>query len=234
MASTRCALSAGRFIGQGSATTPNGAMVKPQTAGAPWQAIVDSRAVLTAVQGLGSRFHQVVSPRAAAQTTGWRLAAALGATVDVAKAHVLARDDRFRLGSRLLLDAADLALWCVAAGDDTDTSEDAVIPGAALATEAGARLGPIGLAVPVANAAVAAAVRRARGHRLRLEQFSWQLMGTGGGWAVQVLAERRRRRLDAKHQADLAARAQQAELAGLHDVIAEHEGPIDILQRRRS
>jgi hypothetical protein len=160
-------------------------MVKPQTAGAPWQAIVDSRAVLTAVQGLGSRFHQVVSPRAAAQTTGWRLAAALGATVDVAKAHVLARDDRFRLGSRLLLDAADLALWCVAAGDDTDTSEDAVIPGAALATEAGARLGPIGLAVPVANAAVAAAVRRARGHRLGSSS------SRGSSWGPAVVGRSR-------------------------------------------
>ena len=37
----------------------------------------------------------------------------------------------------------------VAARDDTDTSEDAVIPGVALAAEAGARLGPTGFVVPV-------------------------------------------------------------------------------------
>jgi hypothetical protein len=82
-------------------------MVKPESVGPPWQAMVESRAVLTAVQGLGSRFHQVGSPRGAAQSTGWRLAAAIGATIDVAKARALAHDDRFRLGPRLLLDAAD-------------------------------------------------------------------------------------------------------------------------------
>lgn len=196
-----------------------------------WDPVVDSRAVLTAAQGLGSRFHQVVSPRGAAHGPGWRAAAVLSAGVDVAKAAWLARDSRFRLAPRLALDGADLVLWCLAAGDDSDTSEDAVIPGASLAVEAGARWGPAGLAVPAANAAVAAAVRARRGHHLRLEQFSWQIMGTIGGWGLRVLASRRRARLEQQHESELAARAQTAELAGLHDLIVEHEGAIDVLQR---
>jgi hypothetical protein len=197
----------------------------------PWDPVVASRAVLTAAQGLGSRFHQVLSPRGAARTPAWRAAALMSAGVDVAKAAWLARDDRFRLAPRLALDVADLALWCLAADDDADSSEDAVIPGSSLAVEAGARWGPVGLVVPAANAAVAAAVRARRGHRLRLEQFSWQVMGTVGGWGLRALAGRRRSRLERRHQADLTARAHTAELAGLHDLIVEREGAIDVLQR---
>ena len=197
----------------------------------PWDAMVASRAVLTAVQGLGSRFHQVVSPRGAAQRRSWRLAALAGAIVDIGKAAWLARDQRFRLAPRLALDAADLAVWCLAAGDDADTSEDAVIPGVPLAAEAGARWGPAGLVVPAVNAAVAAAVRSRRGHRLRLEQFSWQLMGTFGGWGVQLFARRRKALVDQQHGAELSARLRQSEMAGLHDAIVEHEGAIDLLQR---
>ena len=207
---------------------PRGAQGPPWR---PWGAMVEARAVQTAVQGLGSRFHQTVSPRGAAGSPGWRAMAALGAVNDVVKARWLAGHDRFRLWPRLAWDAADLALWCMAARDDTDTSEDAVIPGASLATEAGARLGPAGLVVPLTTAAVAAAVRSRRGHRLRLEQFSWQLMGLVGGWAVRLAASRRKRRQDRAHAEELTARVQQAELAGLNDVIVEHEGAMDLLQR---
>jgi hypothetical protein len=125
----------------------------------PYRAMVDARAMGTLAEGLGSRFHQTLSPRGAAQTRGWRWAALGCAALDVAKAYKLTRNDRFNLTARLLLDSADLALWCTGARDDTHTSEDSVIPGVALATEAGARLGVGGLIVPALNAAVAAAVR---------------------------------------------------------------------------
>src|SRR5579884_3998010 len=157
---------------RGHAAAPPG-----RTEPAPWQAFVAARDVFTIVQGLGSRFHQVVSPRAGARTPGWRTAALVCGAGDVAKAVWLGRNDRFHLLPRLALDAGDLALWCLCADDDADTSEDAVIPGVTLAAEAGARLGPAGLVVPATNAAVAALVRRSRGHRLRLDQFTWQLMG---------------------------------------------------------
>lgn len=198
---------------------------------ARWRALVDARATLTAVQGVGSRFHQVVSPRGAARRPRWRALAVLGGVLDLAKARTLARDDRFRLIPRLLWDAGDLALWCLCAGDDADSSEDAVIPGASLAVEAGARMGLGGLCVPAANAGVAALVRRARGHQLRLGQFSWQLMGVGSGWALSILAGRRHKRLHAVHCHDLAARTRQAELAGFHDVVVDRNGAIDVLQR---
>jgi hypothetical protein len=151
--------------------------------------------------------------------------------VDVGKARWLVRDERFAMGPRLLLDAADLAVWCLAARDDTDTSEDAVIPGVALAAEAGSRLGRRGFVVPVLNACVAGCVRRRRGHRLRLEQFTWQLMGTTGGWMLTVFARRRRDALEREHDRDLRAMLQGAELAGLHDVVMTNEGAIDVLQR---
>ncbi|HEV2369371.1 MAG TPA: hypothetical protein VGR90_05815, partial [Acidimicrobiales bacterium] len=197
----------------------------------PWQPMFAARAVLTVAEGIGSRFHQVVSPRGAARTWPWRAAAGAGAVVDLAKAVWFGGDKRLRLPTRLALDAADLALWCLAAEDDADTSEDAVIPGVALAAGAGARLGPGGLVVPAVNAAVAAAVRSRRGHQLRLEQFSWQVMGVVGGWCVRMLAARRRDRLERQQDLENEARTQRAELAGFHDLIVEHEGAVDLLQR---
>ena len=193
--------------------------------------MVRTRSTLTLIEGLGSRIHQTISPRGAARTAGWRLVAGASSALDLAKARRLARDDRFELGARLALDAADLAVWCVAARDDADTSEDAVIPGVALAAEAGARIGPAGFVVPIVNASVAALVRRRRGHRLRMEQFSWQFMGVAGGWMLTVFARRRRAALARDHDRDLRARLQGAELAGLHDVVTANEGAIDVLQR---
>ena len=197
----------------------------------PWDAVVASRAVLTAAQGLGARFHQAVSPRGAARSRGWRVVATAAGCGDLVKAVWLSRDPKPRIALRWLADAGDLALWCLAAGDDADTSEDAVIPGAALAVEAAARWGLPGAVVPLANAAVAAYVRGRRGHRLRLEQFSWQVMGTVGGLSLRLLAERRRRRLEAHLAAEREARLRRAELAGFHDVIVENEGALDLLQR---
>ncbi len=197
----------------------------------PHDAVVWVRSTLTLLEGLGSRIHQTLSPRGAARSHRWRVAAALSGVVDVAKAKYLTRDSRFGLIPRLALDAADLSLWCMAARDDTDTSEDAVIPGVALAAEAGARLGPGGFIVPAVNAGVAAGIRYRRGHRLRLEQFSWQVMGVAGGWMLSVFARRRRNALELEHDQELRARLQGAELAGLHDVVMTNEGAIDVLQR---
>lgn len=208
------------------------AMVRAQSSEwHPWQPLVSVRMTQTLAQGLGARFHQVVSPRGAARTAGWRAAAVVWAGVDVAKASWLTRTDKFRLVSRLALDAADLAFWCLAARDDSDSSEDAVVPGATLAVEAGARLGLGGLVVPALNAAVAGTVRTIRGHRLRLDQLGWQVLGVIAGMAFSRSAEYRRRTVLAAHDAELAARAHRAEIEGLHEVLIAHEGPLDLLQR---
>ncbi len=214
-----------------AASAGHNAEVAGPSAVPPWRALTDARATLTLAEGLGSRFHQAVSPRGAARSTRWRLAAAVCGALDVARARALRADDRLHLVPRLLADAADLALWCLAADDDHDSSEDAVIPGVALAAEAGGRLGPAGLVVPLVNALVAYGIRRARHHRPRLNQFSWQVMGMGGGWAVSLLARRQKRRLEAFVRLEATARRQQAELAGLGAFLAEHEGAIDLLQR---
>ncbi len=202
--------------------------MKPRRA---YDAVVRTRASLTLIEGLGSRIHQTVSPRGAANTPRWRLLALGSAVLDIAKARRLAATDDFELWPRLVLDVADLAVWSFAAHDDTDTSEDSVIPGVALAAEAGARLGPAAFVIPIVNASVAAAIRHARGHRLRLEQFSWQAMGVTGGWMLSVFARRRRTALQREHDVDLRAQLQGAELAGLHDVVMTNEGAIDVLQR---
>lgn len=197
----------------------------------PWDAVVASDATLSAAESLGARFHQVVSPRGAARTRGWRVVAVVQAVTDVARAAWLAGDPGFKLWPRLATDLADLALWCAAAEDDWDSSEDAVVPGVALAAGAAARYGAAGAVVPVANAVVGAAVRAARGHRLRLEQFSWQAMGTIGGWCLRGLAQRRRALMDRRWAAEREAQLQRAEVAGFHDLIVEHEGAVDLLQR---
>lgn len=214
-----------------SATTGAGGPAAQAEPVPPWTALAQSGAALTAVQGLGSRFHQVVSPRGAAQGPALRACAFGWAAVDVAKALALRGSRPFALWPRLAIDVVDLAFWCALAGDDPDTTEDAVIPGVSLAAEASARLGPYGLVVPLVNATVAGAVRRIRGHRLRLGQFSWQLMGVGGGWTLSLLAQRQQRRHAAQHRIEVEAQLQRAELAGFHDVIMEHEGAIDLLQR---
>ncbi len=202
----------------------------PRSGLAP-DSFVEARVATHLMWRLGSRIHAAVSTRGAAQTRRWRTAAALSVGADLAVASRLRRDRAFHLLPRWIVDAGDLALWCLAAGDDPDTTSDSVIPGVALAAEAGARWGLGGLVVPAANAAVMWAVRKRRGHDPRLWQIGWQVMGMLGGWGLSVSAARRRRAVEAAHRRDLEARLQASELAGYHSLMSDVDPVADRLQR---
>ena len=105
---------------------------------------------------------------------GWRWAALGCAALDVAKAYKVTRDDRFDLPARLLLVSADLALWCAAARDDTDTSEDTVIREWPWPPRPAPAWGSVEFVVPALDAAVAAAVRIA-------EDIGFDWSGSHGG-----------------------------------------------------
>jgi hypothetical protein len=195
------------------------------------ESFVEARVATHLMWRLGSRLHSAISTRGAAQSAGWRSAAFASIALDLVTASRLRRDRSFHFASRLALDAADLALWCAAAGDDPDTTSDSVIPGVALAAEAGARMGARGLVVPTVNAAVVALVRRRRGHDLRLWQIGWQVMGVFGGIGLSVSAARRRAAVEEAHRRDLEARVQASELAGSHAVMTESDPVADHLQR---
>ncbi len=153
---------------------------------------VEARVATHLMWRLCSRVHAVVSTRGAAKTPLWRAVALASVGADLVGAGLLRRDKEFHFVPRLAVDAADLAVWCLAAGDDPDTTSDSVIPGVGLAAEAGARLGLRGMIVPVVHASVAAAVRKRRGHDLRLWQLGWQVMGVIGGIGLSVSGARRR------------------------------------------
>ena len=207
---------------------------RPRRWGLAPDSFVNDRAATHVIWRLGSRVHQVLSTRGAAHTPAWRAAAAAGALTDLLGAWYLSKSEEFHLVPRLVLDAADLALWCLAAGDDPDSTSDAVIPAVALAAEAGARLGFGGLVVPATQAVVAWAVRRARGHDPRVWQLGWQIMGVAGGAGLSVSAFRRREAVRAEHERDLEARVQAAELAGAHQLATWADPVADLLLRARA
>ncbi len=209
-------------------------MARPRRWGLAPDSFVDARAATHLIWHLGSRIHQVLSTRGAARSPAWRAAAVAGAVVDAVGASFLVESDAFHLLPRLAADAADLAVWCMAAGDDPDSTSDAVIPGVALAAEAGARLGFGGLVVPATQAVVAWAVRRARGHDPRVWQLGWQVMGVAGGAGLSVSAFRRREAVRAEHEHDLEARVQAAELAGAHQLATWADPVADLLLRARA
>lgn len=192
---------------------------------------VDARVATHLLWHLGSRIHAVVSSRGAAKTTPWRVAAGASLAADLAVAMRLRRDPEFHLVPRLAIDAADLALWCWAAGDDPDTTSDSVIPGVGLAAEAGARIGMRGMVVPAFSALVMGVVRKRRGHDLRLWQAGWQVMGVLGGMGLSVSAARRRQVVEGEHRRDLEARLQASELAGYHSLVSDTDPVADRLQR---
>jgi hypothetical protein len=192
---------------------------------------VEARVATHLMWRLCSRFHAVVSTRGAAKTPLWRGLAVASVGADLVGARWLRRDREFHLGPRLVVDAADLALWCMAAGDDPDTTSDSVIPGVGLAAEAGARLGLRGLVVPAVSASVMAIVRKRRGHDLRLWQVGWQVMGVIGGIGLSVSAARRRLAVEEEHRRDLEARMQAGQLAGYHALVTAADPVADRLQR---
>lgn len=202
-------------------------------AGRGGQAFLSQHARFHLVYRLAARAYQFGVARSSPGAARWRTRAALACAVcDVAGAALLRwgerRNQRLAIAPRLLLDAADGALWCSDAGLNTDA---AVLCGVPLAAEAGLRLGRAGIVVPVLNAAVATAVRRAKGLRPAPGAFGWQVMGVAAGAGFAAYESWHRRNLMARHHDHLAAELSRAHQCGQHAVAMAADSVVDLLTR---
>ena len=194
------------------------------------EAIAAQTRTLHLGQHLGSRCWQALSPLGSANTGRRRLVAAACAAVDVGTSRWIVGRRR-HLAAQITIDLVDQALWSALANDEPESSRCAMIPGASLSSELGARWQWRSVAVPAAHALVAAVVRKRRGHRLRIGQVGWQLWGVFGAIGLSRLGQWRRRRARLRHLDDLAPALVAAEIAGMNDVGAVADNLLDTAQR---
>jgi hypothetical protein len=149
------------------------------------------------------------------------------AASDVVGAVALTRTNRFGLLPRLGVDVVDVTTW----GSTGDDCELAVISGVPLAVEAGGRLGPAALVIPLVTATATSLVRRRRGLPLSLFSFRWQVVGVGVGLGLAVYRRTSHRVQLARHDRELRARRQQAYVGGQNDVAMGADSVVDLLSR---
>lgn len=160
------------------------------------------------------------SRRAVAGVLAW-------AATDVVGAVALGRTNRFGLLPRLAVDLVDVTAWG-RSGDDCDL---AVISGVPLNVEAGARLGPAALVIPLVTAATTSVVRRRRNLPLSLFSFRWQVVGVGVGLGLAAYRRSSERVQRARHDREFRARLQQAHQHGQNDVAMGADSAVDLLSR---
>lgn len=181
------------------------------------------------VYRLAGRLYQLGAARSNPEAPRWRSWAALGcAAVDVAGAAWLKRSPGPTWVLRLVVDAADAALWSSGADLHPDM---ATLPGVPFATEAGVRAGVKGLAVPIAGAAAASLTRRLRGLPARPGAFGWQAVGVGFGAGLAAYEARHRRALTARHAQGLQAELGRAHHDGQHAVAMTADSVVDLVIR---
>ena len=193
---------------------------------------VRTRKALILGQGCGTRLNQLISPLW--DDRGPIRHSLPGAFLlsDIFVYRKLGEDDRLRLGIRLAIDAAEIAVSVLTAvRDDYDESAIPLFPGCALAVEAGARLGWKGLAVPLVNGAAAAGARKLRKWPDRSGLMGWQVAGCLGGMALASYGRRRRTGELELHRRQRAARIQRAEMEGRADIAATSDAVLDAVQR---
>lgn len=153
--------------------------------------------------------------------------AGLWALADVAGALALRRSSRFGLVPRLALDLVDITHWG-GRGDDADL---AVISGLPLSVEAGVRMGPAALVIPVVSAIVTGAVRRHRKLPVSAFSFRWQVIGVGAGIGLAAYGRNRREVLLSRRAQDLEAQLQEAYIGGQNHVAMGADSVVDLLSR---
>lgn len=195
------------------------------------EAIAAQTRALHLGQHLASRFWQAVSPLGAAGTPRRRVLAAAFAVADIGTSRWITGRRQQHFAARIAVDLLDQAVWSALANDEPESSRCAIIPGAALSSELGARFQWRSLALPAAHAVVAGVVRSRRGHRLRIGQVGWQLWGVFGAIGLSRLGKWRRRRARVRHLDDLAPALVAAEIAGMNDVGVVADNLLDTAQR---
>ncbi len=191
-----------------------------------------TRKALILGQGCGTRFNQLISPLW--DDRGPIRHSIPGAFLlsDLFVLRKLNDDARLRLGLRLAIDAAEIAISVLTAvRDDYDESAIPLFPGCALAVEAGGRLGWKGLVVPLVNGAAAAGARKVRKWPDRSGLIGWQVAGCVGGIALAAYGRRRRAGELELHRRQRAARIQRAEMEGRADIAATSDAVLDAVQR---
>lgn len=151
----------------------------------------------------------------------------LFAAFDIGTSVLLRRSEEFHLLPRLAADAVDTAMWST----HPDLLEPAVLPGVPLAVESGARLGLSGLIVPATSAVVTALAARRRGHRPGLSVFRWQIAGVALGVGLVAYEANRRQAVLARHDQELEAQLERANLAGQHEVAMAVDSVVDLICR---
>jgi hypothetical protein len=190
------------------------------------------RPTAIAAQCCATRVNQLISPFWTDRTGVRRLLPLLYLGADVTQIGLLRNDPRLHLGTRLAADAAQIAVASLSAvRDDYDEAIVSLIPGCALAIEAGARRGASGFIVPLVNGAVYAGARRLRGHRIRPGIISWQIAAALGGLGLAQYGKRQRAAEFERHRRQLAARLHQAEIEGRNDLTNGIDALIDEVQR---
>ncbi len=129
---------------------------------------------------------------------------------------------------RLALDAADIATSSLTQGNTYNVASQLGIP---LALEAGVQSGLAGLFVPAANLAITSAVRRRRGLPVKSLTLSWQVLAVIGGVAIRALLGHQRAVARSRHDDVMAARRDQAILAGQNHVAVGANTVVDLLIR---
>lgn len=192
-------------------------------------AIAGERTWFHLVYRLLLRLYQSLCVSARPGSARWmRWAAPVWAAGDVAGAIALRRSPRLALAPRLLADAADTAFWSHACPGEDDSS---VLNGVPLAAEAGVRMGPAALVVPVANAALAAVAHRISGKPVRLGSFVWQAAGVVAGMGSAAYEESWRRTTRARQLRELAAQTEHARLLGQNALAMSLDSAVDLLMR---
>jgi hypothetical protein len=175
------------------------------------------------------RLYQGISVGARPGAPLWlRWAAPAFAVGDVASGVALWRTPGLALAPRLAADSADTTFWSFVSPGVDDTS---VLIGVPLAAEAGIRLGVAAVAIPAANASVAALVNRVRGRRAHLGGFVWQFAAVAAGIGSAAYERNWRRATTARRARELEARREQALLAGQNALAMSVDSAVDLLTR---
>ena len=156
---------------------------------------------------------------------------AVGTAADVVAGWVMGRRPGTGLRTRLVADALETTYW----GRQLEHADAAALLGMPLMFEAGLRMDPENFAATTAGvagiAAALAASRRTRGRPSGLAAFRHHSFGVISG-VLHTLYERSRLSAAVSlHRAEVAARCQQARLAGQNAVAMGADSIVDLLSR---
>lgn len=188
-----------------------------------------ARSRLHLVYRLTVRLSQLLDSSGGARSSRWRRLAAVCAASDVVIWTVLRGRTGLGLNWRLVLDAADTAVWSLAPYPE-GYYDYAVLTGVPLAIEAGLARRSGGLVVPAVNLSVTALVRRGRHRSVQAAPFAWQLMAVGAGAAFSRYNRLLRRQVEDEWMRNRSAEEAAAYLAGQNDVAVGVNTVVDQLQ----